>query len=69
MLGRNLAFNRLKHFLAHCLFQVKQMRILHVEDPFSIEERAEKKADIRQIFKPPMFRRGFLNHNFIFIIL
>ena len=29
-------------------FQVKQMRILHVEDPFSVEERAEKKADIRQ---------------------
>ena len=27
---------------------VKQMRILHVEDPFSAEERAEKKADIRQ---------------------
>lgn len=27
---------------------VKQMRILHVEDPFSVEERAEKKADIRQ---------------------
>merc|ERR1712141_710869 len=27
---------------------VKQMRILHVEDPFSEEERAEKKADIRQ---------------------
>ena len=27
---------------------VKQMRILHVEDPFSPEERAEKKADIRQ---------------------
>ena len=40
------------------------MRILHVEDPFSIEERAEKKADIRQIFKPPMFRRGLYNHIF-----
>ena len=40
------------------------MRILHVEDPFSIEERAEKKADIRQIFKPQIIRRGLLNHNF-----
>ena len=27
------------------------MRILHVEDPFSLEERAEKKADIRQNIK------------------
>ena len=33
--------------------QVKQMRILHVEDPFSAEERAEKKADIRQNLKSP----------------
>ena len=28
------------------------MRILHVEDPFSVEERAEKKADIRQYVLP-----------------
>jgi len=34
---------------------VKQMRILHVEDPFSAEERAEKKADIRQNVRDAIF--------------
>ena len=34
---------------------VKQMRILHIEDPFSAEERAEKKADIQNNVRDAIF--------------
>ena len=34
---------------------VKQMRILHVEDPFSEEERQQKKEEIRRNVKDAIF--------------
>ena len=44
---------------------VKQMRILHVEDPFSAEERAEKKADIRQNVRDAILTlaQAYIDHN------